>query len=133
MGLSDRVSVSKECWTGVVATFKSLWVVIKFLVRRLKCPPSVKMRIADDVWSNREPLEIRDPDSGNYTTRMDLPYESIDELDVEQQELVEFLHQQLRIALTQTIQQEIRSRITRIRNSFLPDFRGIRRARRSYF
>ena len=70
-----------------------------------------------DIWSNREPLEIPDPDTGNYTTRMDLPYESRDELDVEQQELVEFFHEQLRIALTQTIEQEIRSCITKLEKS----------------
>ena len=70
-----------------------------------------------DVWSNREPLEIRDPNTGDYTTRTDLPDESTDKLDVEQQELLEFLHEQLTIALTQTIEQEIHSWITKLEKS----------------
>lgn len=70
-----------------------------------------------DVWSNREPLEIQDPSTGNYTTRTDLPDKSTDNLDVEQQELLEFLHEQLAIALTQTIEQEILSWITKLKKS----------------
>ena len=70
-----------------------------------------------DVWSNRESLEIQDPNTGDYTTRTDLPSESTDKLDVEQQELLEFLHEQLTTALTQTIEQEIRSRITKLEKS----------------
>ena len=70
-----------------------------------------------DVWSNREPLEIQDPNTGDYTTRTDLPNESTDKLDVEQQELLAFLHEQLTIALTQTIEQEIRSWIAKLEKS----------------
>ena len=70
-----------------------------------------------DVWSNREPLEIQDPNTGDYTTRTDLPNESTDKLDVEQQELLEFLHEQLTIALTQGIKQEIRGWITKLEKS----------------
>ena len=70
-----------------------------------------------DVWSNRKPLEIQDPNTGDYTIRTDLPNESTDKLDVEQQELLEFLHEQLTIALTKTIEQEIRSWITKLEKS----------------
>ena len=70
-----------------------------------------------DVWSNREPLEIQDPDTGDYTTRTDLPVESTEKLDVEQQEFLEFLHERLTMALTQTIEQEIRSWITKLEKS----------------
>ena len=38
--------VSKECWTGLISVFQSLWAAMNFSVRGLKCPPSVKMRIA---------------------------------------------------------------------------------------
>ena len=69
-----------------------------------------------DVWSNRKPLEIQDPNSGDYTIRTDLPHDT-DKLDVEQQELLEFLHEQLKIALTETIEQEIRSWITKLEKS----------------
>ena len=70
-----------------------------------------------DVWSNRKPLEIQDPNTGDYTIRTDLPNESTDQLDVEQQELLKFLHEQLTIALTKTIEQEIRSWITKLEKS----------------
>ncbi len=44
---SEAHFVSKECWTGLVSAFQSLWAAINFSVRGLKCTPSVKMRIAD--------------------------------------------------------------------------------------
>ncbi len=40
--------VSKECWIGLVSAFQSLWAAMNFSVRGMKCPPSVKMRIAGD-------------------------------------------------------------------------------------
>ncbi len=70
-----------------------------------------------DIWSYREPLEIQDPDTGSYTIRADLPTDSPNELDVEQREFLEFLHQQLSLALTGAIEQEIRVRITGLRKS----------------
>lgn len=69
-----------------------------------------------DIWSSREPLEIQDPD-GNDVTRPDLPYDSIDEIDVEQQEFLEFLHQQLREALTGAVEKEICDRIAHLQKS----------------
>ncbi len=70
-----------------------------------------------DIWSYREPLEIQDPDTGGYTTRRDLPTDSQDELDVEQREILEFLHEQLKLALVEAIQQEISDRITYLQKS----------------
>ncbi|MEA5626523.1 hypothetical protein [Nostoc sp. UHCC 0251] len=93
-------------------------VTIKTTTELLKELKQVAVQLRQyDIWSNREPLEISDPDTGNYTTRTDLPYESRDELDVEQQEFLDFLHEQLRIALTQTIEQEIRSCISKLEKS----------------
>ncbi|MEH2359576.1 hypothetical protein [Nostoc sp.] len=93
-------------------------VTIKTTTELLKGLKQVAVQLRQyDVWSSREPLEIPDPDTGNYTTRTDLPYESGDELDVEEQELLKFLHEQLRIALTQTIEQEIRSCISKLEKS----------------
>ena len=43
-----------------------------------------------DIWSYREPLEVQEPDTGDYIVRSDLPYDSISETDVEQQELMQF-------------------------------------------
>lgn len=70
-----------------------------------------------DIWSYREPLEIQDPDTGNNVPRPDLPYDSQNELDVEQQELVDFLHQQLKLSLAAAIEQEIQARITKLERS----------------
>ena len=70
-----------------------------------------------DVWSCREPLEIYDPDTKNEVIRQDLPHDSRDELDVEKQEILEFLDQQLKLALTQAIEQEIHACMTKLEKS----------------
>ncbi|MEG4594979.1 hypothetical protein QUB00_24690 [Microcoleus sp. F8_C2] len=70
-----------------------------------------------DVWSSREPLEIRDPHTGNDVLRPDLPHASTDELNVEEQEILEFLHKQLNSALIQSIDQEISACIAKLEKS----------------
>jgi hypothetical protein len=70
-----------------------------------------------DIWSYREPLEVYDSDAGSYTARTDLPTDSLNELDVEQRELMEFLHEQLKLALAGAIEQEIRASITKLEKS----------------
>ena len=70
-----------------------------------------------DIWSYRESLDIYDPDAGSYTPRSDLPTDSISELDLEQQELSNFLYQQLSLALADAIEQEIRASITKLEKS----------------
>jgi hypothetical protein len=70
-----------------------------------------------DIWSYREPLEIQDPDTGSYTTRVDLPNDSDHELDVEQREIVEFLHEQLKLALVGSIEQQISDRLSELQKS----------------
>jgi hypothetical protein len=70
-----------------------------------------------DLWSYREPLEIQDPETGNYTPRTDLAHESISENDIEEREFLEFLHEQLQLTLIQVIQEEIRSCISRLEKS----------------
>ncbi|HAA27267.1 MAG TPA: hypothetical protein DCE56_05765 [Cyanobacteria bacterium UBA8553] len=70
-----------------------------------------------DIWSYREPLEIYDPDTGSDVPRPDLPYESLNELDVEQQDFLEFFHQQLGLALDRAIEKEICDRITKLEKS----------------
>lgn len=93
-------------------------VIINSTVELMKELKQVATQLRQyDIWSYREPLEIEDPDTGNYTPRPDLPYESISELDVEQQELLEFLHEQLKLALVAAIEQEIRTRITTLHKS----------------
>jgi hypothetical protein len=70
-----------------------------------------------DIWSYRESLDIYDPDTGSYTPRADLPTDSLNELDVEQQELSKFLYQQLSLALADAIEQEIRAAINKLEKS----------------
>jgi hypothetical protein len=70
-----------------------------------------------DIWSYREPLEIQEPDTGSYVLRPDLPHDSINETDVEQQELLEFLHQQFQLTLVSAIAQEIQATIAKLEKS----------------
>lgn len=70
-----------------------------------------------DIWSYREPLEIRDPDTGVDVPRTDLPHHNLNEVDLEQQEFIAFLHQQLKSTLKEAIQQEIRTSIAQLQAS----------------
>ena len=70
-----------------------------------------------DIWSYREPLEIQDLDTGNYTIRADLPNDSQDELDVEQREMIKFLHEELKTALVESIKQQISDRLSELQKS----------------
>ncbi|WP_100897497.1 hypothetical protein [Nostoc flagelliforme] len=70
-----------------------------------------------DIWSYREPLEIHDPETGSDFLRQDLSCDFLNELDIEQQDFLEFLHQQLQVALVQAIEQEILVRISQLKKS----------------
>lgn len=70
-----------------------------------------------DIWSYREPLEIQDPETGGYTPRPDLPHDSLDELDVEQQEFLDSLQQQLQLAVSEGIELEIQNCINQLKKS----------------
>lgn len=70
-----------------------------------------------DIWNSREPLELYNPEDLNYTPRGDLPHESFDVLEIEQQELLAFCDEQLNTALVQAIEKAIRDRITALENS----------------
>ncbi len=93
-----------------------------------------------DIWSYREPLEIQIPDTGSYVLRPDLPHDYTNEIDVEQQELLQFLHQQFGLSLVSAIEQEIRTRITKLQKSkryaplaqqFIPGLSGRRKMLKS--
>jgi predicted DNA-binding protein YlxM (UPF0122 family) len=64
-----------------------------------------------DVWQARAPLEVYCIDADDYILRPDLPNETHHEYDNEQQELLEFLSQQLAANLPQAIEQELRARM----------------------
>ena len=70
-----------------------------------------------DVWSSRVPLEVPDLETGRDTIRSDLPSYSADELDIEQQEMLSFFHQQLHLALTTGITQELKNRVIALNRS----------------
>ncbi|MBV5261727.1 hypothetical protein FLX56_25270 [Synechococcus moorigangaii CMS01] len=57
-----------------------------------------------DLWRSRESLETYDADSGDYAPRRDLPHETLDEENLEQQDLLQFLHSQLAIAFEESLQ-----------------------------
>lgn len=70
-----------------------------------------------DIWSYREPLEIQEPDTRNYVVRSDLPYNSLSETNIEEQEFLQFLHQQLQLALVSGLEQEIEASIAKLQKS----------------
>lgn len=70
-----------------------------------------------DIWSCRTPLEVQNAESGNYELRHDLPTSSSDELDGEEQEFVQFLHDQLKHVLTTAIAQGIQTQIAQLQKS----------------
>ncbi|MGH8000412.1 MAG: hypothetical protein ACREPR_13515 [Brasilonema sp.] len=70
-----------------------------------------------DLWSYREPLEVHDPQTGGYNYRTDLPANNLNEIDIEQQEILDFLFEQLSVALTRAIEQEIGDRMTGLKKS----------------
>jgi hypothetical protein len=93
-------------------------VIIKTTVEMMKELKQVATQLRQyDIWSYREPLEISDPESGTSATRTDLAHESLNELDVEQQEFLEFLHSSLNLALADAIAFEIRLKIKTLLNS----------------
>lgn len=70
-----------------------------------------------DIWQSREPLELQNSETGSYELRVDLPSESLNELDTEEQEFLEFLHQQLAIVLAHSIEQTIQTQIAHLKTS----------------
>ena len=70
-----------------------------------------------DIWQSREPLEIKDRETGNYSLRVDLPTEVADESEIEEQEFLDFLQQQLYAALDSAIEQSIQSKLAKLKKS----------------
>ncbi len=70
-----------------------------------------------DIWSCRESLETLDSETGNYVMRSDLPYCSLSETDIEELETLQFLRQQLRLAITNAIEREIKNSIANLKKS----------------
>jgi hypothetical protein len=70
-----------------------------------------------DIWQSREPIEVQNLETGGYELRVDLPADSLTELDTEEQEFSEFLHQQLSIALAQALEKVIHTQIAQLAKS----------------
>ena len=70
-----------------------------------------------DIWSFRAPLEIQEPETGTYVPRPDLPHNSTNEIDVEEQEFLEFLHHQFQLALVDAIAFEIEKKLIKLQKS----------------
>lgn len=70
-----------------------------------------------DIWSCRTSLEVQNDENGNYELRHDLPAHPSNEIDGEEQEFLQFLHDQLKIVLTSTIAQGIQTQIAQLQKS----------------
>lgn len=94
--------------SAVINNTKQLLKALKYVAIQLR---------QYDIWSYRESLEVQDLETGSYVTRTDLAYDSTSEVDVEQNEILEFLHSQLEITLINSIEQEVESSILRLQKS----------------
>lgn len=70
-----------------------------------------------DIWQAREPLEVKDIDTGDYRLRTDLPAESVVEEEIEEQEFTEFLRQRADGALNDAISQSLDTRLAKLKKS----------------
>ncbi|MEM9507827.1 MAG: hypothetical protein AAGA16_09090 [Cyanobacteria bacterium P01_E01_bin.35] len=102
----------------MIACLQEKGIVIDTTVEVMKALKQVTTQLRQyDIWSYREPLEIQELDTGSYVLRSDLPYDSTNEIDVEQQELLQFLHQEFQLALVSAIEQEIPATIAKLQKS----------------
>lgn len=70
-----------------------------------------------DIWSYRESLEIYDVQSGTLLPRRDLPSNSFNELDIEQQEILQLLQERLNSALAEAIRIKVKAKLQKLQNS----------------
>ncbi len=103
-----EMSVQLQKNNIIIDDFTTLLIAIKQVANQLR---------QYDIWNNREPLEIYNPDDATYTLRNDLPQEPSDELKLEQQELLAFFTEQLQTALSQAIEKGLTDRLTTLENS----------------
>lgn len=124
--LKQRLVGAKRCpdptnsqLQEMLVLLKERDVVINSTVEIMKALKDTVSQLRQyDLWSHREPLEFPDPENGGYAFRNDLPQDDYgSEADIEQRELVEFLHEQLQSTTNQTIEQELRSSIAKLEKS----------------
>ena len=97
---------SRNC---VYSTIEEIFQALKRVVRQLR---------EYDIWSYREPLEVYEPDTGNYTSRNDLPTNnSHEETAMEERELLTFLRETLDRALVTAIAEAGSNRVAKLNQS----------------
>ncbi|MEM9271677.1 MAG: hypothetical protein AAGA80_01760 [Cyanobacteria bacterium P01_F01_bin.143] len=93
-------------------------IVINTTVKVIKELKQVATQLRQyDIWSCREPLEIKESETGTYVPRADLPHDSTNEVEVEEQEFIDFLHHQFQLALVDAIAQEIENKLIKLNKS----------------
>jgi hypothetical protein len=70
-----------------------------------------------DIWACREPIELYNTETQTYTTRSDLPSESLNLIEIERQELRVFIKSQSTQALIEAIAQGIQNRFRTLEKS----------------
>ena len=71
-----------------------------------------------EVWSSREPLEVYNPDQEKYEIRADIEQEyQPSSVEIEQQEILNFLHRQLRTILSEAIPKEVQQKLEKLKKS----------------
>lgn len=84
----------------------------------LKALKSITIRLRTfDIWQSREPLEIQDIDTGDYTLRADLPTHTEDESTIEERDFLGFLQHQTSISLAIAIEQAVQNKVEKLRKS----------------
>lgn len=93
-------------------------IAIKTMVEVMKGLKQIAIQLRQyDIWSCREPLEIQESETGTYIPRSDLPQDSTNIEEVEEQEFLEFLHHQFQLALSEAIAQEIKTKLMKLKKS----------------
>ncbi len=102
----------------MLAYLQQCQVFIDTPVALLKGLKNIAQQIREyDIWTSRESLDIYDAENGTYHTRHDFPSDSLDEVDVEQQEFLDFLQTQLYTVLSDVIQQQVEANIKKLQKS----------------
>ncbi len=103
--LAEMVELLQQ--RGLALNVQDLMKVLKQVAKQLR---------QFDIWQSREPLEVQNLDGG-YELRGDLPSQFNNELDTEEQEFLEFLHQQLSLALVQALEQATQAQLAHLKKS----------------